>query len=187
MKRIPRFAMLCMAWTLAATGGEPIRPITNPVWMDSPEVTTHVHPIFVWNAHPDNLETELGNVPAGGEYLVYALQFEIVLREDLSLIAVKDGYIDFRPDETLTEGTGWADLGAGLKWVCWRDEASDSLVSLKGIVEFPIGSDEVWQGNGSSTFTPMVWRARRPSTRNGSWREWSAIPFRSTATRRARS
>lgn len=157
MKRIPWLvATWAAAFGVAATAGEPIRPLTNPVWLDSPEVTTHIHPIFIWNAHPDNLETELGKVPAGGEYRVYALQFEIVLRENLSLIAVKDGYINFEPDDSLTKEDGWADLGAGLKWVCWRDEASDSLVSLKGIVEIPIGDDEVWQGNGDGTFTPMI-------------------------------
>ena len=131
-----------------------IRPITNPVHFDTADVGTFIHPIFIHQNHPSRLNTALGKVPAGGDFQLYALQFEVQLAENLSLIAVKDGYIDFNPDETLSEKEGMADLGAGLKYVIKRSE--NSVVSVKTVVEFPIGDDEVWQGNGDGTINPAI-------------------------------
>ncbi len=107
----------CLVSALTAMAGEPIRPITSPTLVDSPDVGTSIHPIFIQMAHPDQLDTIAGKVPVGGDLQVYAVQLELKLAENLSLIAVKDGYIDFNPDETLTPDEGWADLAAGLKYV----------------------------------------------------------------------
>lgn len=145
--------MLCLAAATAWAGDE-IRPVSNPVLVDSPDVGTSVHPIFIHQAHPDTLDTTLGPVPAGGDFQVYAVQLEYAFNTDLSLIAVKDGYIDFNPDETLSKEDGWADLAAGLKYVFLRDEGL--VASAKAVVELPTGDDEVWQGNGDGAVDPAV-------------------------------
>ncbi len=145
-------ACLVSAWT--AMAGEPIRPITSPTLVDSPDVGTSIHPIFIQMTHPDQLDTVAGKVPVGGDLQVYAVQLELKLAENLSLIAVKDGYIDFNPDETLTPDEGWADLAAGLKYVFKRGEGL--VASAKATVELPTGDDEVWQGNGDGAVDPAV-------------------------------
>lgn len=135
------------------------RPISSPVLVDSPDTGTFVHPLFINQNHPDQLSTTAGKVPAGGDFQVYAVQLEYAFQPDLSLIAVKDGYIDFNPDETLSTEDGWADLAAGLKYVFYR--STDTVASVKGVVELPIGDDEVWQGNGDGAFDPAVAAAKK--------------------------
>jgi len=93
-----------------------------------------------------------GKVPLGGDVNIFAVQAEIKLADNLSLIAVKDGYIDFNPDNTLTDDEGFADLAAGLKYVFLRDEGL--TVSARVVAELPTGDDEVWQGNGDGVIAP---------------------------------
>lgn len=143
-----------MAIAMTAMAGEPIRPITSPTLVDSPEVGTSIHPIFIHMPHPDQLDTTAGKVPVGGDLQVYAVQLELKLADNLSLIAVKDGYIDFNPDNTLTPDEGWADLAAGLKYVFLREEGL--VASAKTVVELATGDDEVWQGNGDGAVDPAV-------------------------------
>jgi len=147
-------AALVLSAGLSAYAGSPIRPVSNPVLVDSPEVGTSIHPIYINQQHPEKLDTTAGKVPADGDFNVYAVQLEYAFNADLSLIAVKDGYIDFNPDETLTKDEGWADLAAGLKYVFHRAEGV--VASAKVVVELPTGDDEVWQGNGDGMIDPAV-------------------------------
>ena len=149
-------AAAAFAWSAQAQTEEAtfIRPLSNPVLVDSPVAQTSVHPIFIYQAMPDDLTTTAGKVPAGGDFEVYAVQFEYAFNKDLSLIAVKDGYIDYNPDETLSEEEGFADLAAGLKYVFSR--TADMAASAKLVVELPTGDDEVWQGNGDGAIDPAV-------------------------------
>jgi hypothetical protein len=137
-----------------------IRPISNPVFVDYPDVGTSVHPIFMHHQFPDKVNTDIGPVELGGDLQLYALQLEVQLAENLSLIAVKDGYIEFNPDNTdegaFEKDSGFADLAAGLKYVFHRNAEKGCLASAKLVVELPTGDDEVWQGNGDGTLTPAV-------------------------------
>ena len=65
---------------------------------------------------------------------------------------MKDGYIDFNPDNTLTADEGFADLAAGLKYVFLRNEGL--TVSARVVAELPTGDDKVWQGNGDGVIVP---------------------------------
>lgn len=147
-------AAAAAAGAVAAWGGEPIRPLSSPVLVDSAEVSTYVHPIFAYHKIPDKVETTSGLVPVGGDVELYALALEYAFTKDLSLIAVKDGYMDFNPDDTLEADTGFADLAAGLKYVFHRGEGL--VASAKVVVELPTGDDEVFQGNGSGTIDPAI-------------------------------
>ena len=140
-------ATVCMA-------GDPIRPVSFPTLVDSPDVSTYVHPIVLFQKLPSELTTTAGKVPAGGNLEVYALAAEIALNKDLSIIAVKDGYIDFNPDHTLTKDTGWANLAAGAKYVFLRGEGL--AASAKLVAELPSGDDSVWQGNGDGKLEPAI-------------------------------
>ena len=138
--------------------GRSIRPIANPVYLDSADVGMSVHPFFLHHEFPSTVNTTLGPVPLGGDAQIYAVQFEVPINEDLSIIAVKDGWIDFNPDNTdegmFSEEDGLADLAAGLKWVVYRE--NESVVSVRGVFELPTGDDEVWQGNGDGSVNPAV-------------------------------
>mgnify|MGYP006165351231 CR=1 FL=1 len=134
-----------------------IRPVSNPVFSDSPDVGTSVHPFFMYNALPDVVNTELGALPVGGQYEVIAVQVEVALSDTFSIIAVKDGYIDFEADETLSsDESGIGDIAAGVKWVFHKDEEAGLLFSARTVIELPLGDDDVWQGNGDGTIAPAV-------------------------------
>jgi hypothetical protein len=143
-------AALCL--TAAGLQAADVRPLTNPVYLDSAEVGTSIHPIFLRHALPNHLNTELGKVPVGGEVTIYALQFEVKLADNLSLIAVKDGYIEMDPDHTLAQEEGFADVAAGLKYVFHRGEGS--VASVRATYEIPLGDDEVAQGQGDGVVNP---------------------------------
>lgn len=146
-------SLAALGMTVLAAGAQ-TRPVTNPVYFDDADVGTSIHPIFMQHKLPGTLNTELGDIPVGGDVQVYALQFEIKLAENLSLIAVKDGYVDAHPDATLSKASGIADLAAGLKYVFLRND--DTVASVRATYEIPIGDDEVWQGQGDGTFNPGI-------------------------------
>lgn len=124
------------------------RPISNPTLFDLALPGTNVHPIFIYHGLPNRVNTILGDLPVDGDVEVYALQFEIALNDRLSLVATKDGYVDFNADETLAEETGFANLGAGLKYAFILDEASRTALSGTMTFEIPTGNSDVFQGEG---------------------------------------
>ncbi len=124
------------------------RPISNPTLFDLALPTTNVHPIFIYHALPDTINTTAGDVALGGDVEVYALQFEIALNERLSIVASKDGYVDMNPDNTLAAQEGFANLGAGLKYAFILDPASGTAVSGTLAFELPTGNTDVFQGEG---------------------------------------
>lgn len=147
-----------LATTLAMTGGalaqdvfaDAIRPITAPTVADLALPRTQLHGIYLHQNMPSTVSTTLGQVPLGGDFQVYALQFEIALNERTSIVATKDGYIDFNPSAAspLTSQEGFADLGLGIKRALIYDTANAFVLSGIATVEIPTGESEVWQGEG---------------------------------------
>lgn len=129
------------------------RPISNPTLFDLALPTTNVHPIFLHHRLPDTVSPGL---PVGGDVQLYALQFEIALNERLSIVAVKDGYVEMSPDATLSDEDGFANLGAGLKYAFILDPASGTAVSGTATVELPTGNSDVFQGEGDGLLNLMV-------------------------------
>ena len=125
-----------------------IRPITSPTIFDLAVPRTQVHAIYMHQNMPGSVNTIAGGVPLGGDFNVYALQFEIALDERTSIVAVKDGYIDFNPDSTLNPEEGFANLGLGLKRALVYKPESGYIMSGIATVEIPTGNDDVWQGEG---------------------------------------
>jgi hypothetical protein len=124
------------------------RPITNPTLFDLAIPRTNIHPIFMYQSLPDKVSTILGEVPVGGDFQLYAVQAEFAFNDKLSLVATKDGYIDFNPDSTLTPDEGFANIAAGLKYVLLSRPESGYAMSGTATVEVPLGDSEVWQGEG---------------------------------------
>ncbi len=126
------------------------RPISNPTLFDLALPGTNIHPIVMFHRLPDEVNTTIGRVPMGGDVQVYALQFEIALSERLSIVATKDGYVEIDPDTKplWSEESGFANLGAGLKYAFLLDPAAGHALSGTLTFELPTGNHDVFQGEG---------------------------------------
>ncbi|MEZ6060911.1 MAG: hypothetical protein R3C19_11140 [Planctomycetaceae bacterium] len=118
-----------------------ISPITNPVFFEDPRTLTEARFIFI-NHH---VPAALGGHSAD----LFALQVRAALTEDLSIIATKDGFVT--SDNPLIRD-GWADIAAGLKLNVYKDAASQTLLSIGGTYEMPVGTPRTLQGNGDGEF-----------------------------------
>ncbi len=132
------------------------RPISNPTLFDLALPRTNIHPIFMYQSMPDKVSTILGDLPSGGDFQLYALQAEYAFNDKLSIVATKDGYIDFNPDGIFTEDEGFANIAAGLKYVLLSRPESSYLMSGTATVEIPIGDSEVWQGEGDGAINIIL-------------------------------
>lgn len=133
------------------------RPISNPTLFDLALPTTNVHPLFIYHVLPDNINTTLGKLPLGGDVELYALQFEIALNDRLSIVATKDGYVDVNPDSpVLSSQSGFANLGAGLKYAFILDPVSKTALSGTATFELPTGNSDVFQGEGDGTLNLIL-------------------------------
>ena len=133
-----------------------LRPVTSPTLFDLPLPRTQANLVFIHQNHPDRLRTIIGDVPVGGDFQVYALQLELALSERFSLVAAKDGYIDFNPDTTLSKTDGWANLAAGVKYAFLYNPEDALAAALNLQVEVPTGNSDVWQGEGDGAVIPSV-------------------------------
>lgn len=122
-----------------------ISPMTNPLYFEDPRQLTEVRGIFINQKLPyfNAINT------AGGRAQVYAAQIRVRLTENLSLIAVKDGYV---VSQSPIVDDGWGDLGAGLKYSLYRDGSAGRMVSIGGRFEAPTGEGRALQGNGDGVF-----------------------------------
>jgi hypothetical protein len=126
-----------------------IRPISNPTLFDLALPRTNVHGIFMNQQMPSRVATAGGGAaPLGGDFQVYAVQLEYAFHERLSLVATKDGYVNFNPDTTLSEEDGFANLAAGLKYAMIFQPENGFALSGTATVEIPTGSDSVTEGEG---------------------------------------
>jgi hypothetical protein len=121
---------------------EMISPVSNPVNFEDPRATTELRPIYLYHELGDEFAT------LGGDVQVYALQARLALSDRFALIATKDGYIDFNPNETLAKDSGWANIAAGFKYAFYKDDAASRIGTVGIRYEIPLGDDEVLQGEG---------------------------------------
>jgi len=126
------------------------RPITNPTLFDLAIPRTQVRPVYIRQKMPNQVKAGGGKINLGGNFDVYALQLEYAINERFSIVAMKDGYIDYNTDSSspLSDASGFADLAAGLKYAFILDPVQQLAVSGSLTIELPTGDDEVWQGNG---------------------------------------
>ncbi len=143
----------CLAMTSGALAqdafSEVIRPMTAPTVFDLALPRTQLHGIYLNQSMPSRVNAgSLGLLGLGGDFQVYALQFEYAFSKRTSFVATKDGYIDFNPGQTLSSEEGFADLGFGIKHALIYDPAKQFVLSGIATVEIPTGESEVWQGEG---------------------------------------
>ena len=131
-----------------------IKPVSNPVYLDDPRNETYIHVVHVLQNLPSRVHTELGSLPLNGRLNLTALRVTYALNDRFSLVAGKDGYIDFDPDSTLKDSSGWGDIQAGAKYAIIHDPDKEFILSGKLMFEFSQGSRDVFQGNGDGHISP---------------------------------
>jgi hypothetical protein len=126
-----------------------IRPISNPTLFDLALPSTNAHAIFMNQRLPSRAAIAGGgSVPLDGDMQVYALQLEYAMNERLSIVATKDGYVNFDPDTTLSDEEGFANLAAGVKYAFIFQPENGFALSGTATVEVPTGSEGITQGSG---------------------------------------
>ncbi len=133
-----------------------ISPVANPIFFEDPRITSEVRPVFINHWLPETFHFEGGKAPLGGDLQVYAVQLRYALTERLGLIATKDGYIDMKPDHTLSHESGWANIAAGLKYALVDNREKQLIVTPGFTFEIPTGNTDVLQGRGKGEWNPFV-------------------------------
>ncbi len=110
-----------------------VPPISNPLFNETPYITTEVRPLFIHNTIPDSFLT------GGGHINVYAIELRMALNERLGLIASKDGYVDADFNGVLPDEEGFANISLGLKYAVWNKPQKDEIVTVGFEFELPSG------------------------------------------------
>jgi hypothetical protein len=126
-----------------------ISPITNPVNFEDPRARTELRAVYAYH--------ELANdfVTGGGDVRIYALQARFALNDRLTLIAGKDGWIDFNPDSGLDDESGFANIVAGFKYALLKNDHTGSILTAGLKYEIPAGNTDVFQGRGDGVLNPF--------------------------------
>jgi hypothetical protein len=131
-------------------------PLSNPVYNGDARNVTMVRPIMIFHSLPDQINTTLDpNLDLGGDVTGMAVQLSYAFNERLSLVAVKDGYFDFDPNN-LQDENGWADIAAGLQYSFIYEPKNNFIVTGRLVYEAPVGDDDIFQGNGDGNLAPAI-------------------------------
>ncbi len=113
-----------------------VPPLVNPLFNETPYITTEARPAYLHYDIPDSFLT------TGGTIDVYALELRLALTERLGIIASKDGYARADFDAVLPDEDGFANISIGLKYAVHSDPARQSIVSVGIEYEPPTGDLE---------------------------------------------
>ncbi|MDO9043562.1 MAG: hypothetical protein Q7U64_14665 [Desulfocapsaceae bacterium] len=135
-------------------------PVSNPVYNGDARNVTMVRPIMLWQSLPDRIKVNIGGVESeldlGGDVQGAAMQFSYAFNERFSLVAVKDGYINCEPDNTLSDHSGWIDIAAGLQYSFLYEPAQNFIMTGRLVYESTSGNSDVYQRNGDGNLAPSI-------------------------------
>ncbi|MFZ5758298.1 MAG: hypothetical protein ACOY32_01545 [Thermodesulfobacteriota bacterium] len=136
-------------------------PVSNPIYAGDARNVTMVRPIVLRQSLPDTIKVMLpggvdGEVDLSGNVDGVAVQLSYAFNERLSLVAVKDGYVDCSPDDTLDDHSGFADLAAGVQYSFIYQPENSLLVTGRLVYESTSGEKDVYQGNGDGNLAPAI-------------------------------
>jgi hypothetical protein len=110
-----------------------IPSVSNPLFNESPLITTEVRPIYIHHEIPHSFLTGGGNVDVG------AIQARVAITDRLAIIATKDGYADLHFNSVLPDEHGFANIAAGLKYAVILNEQTGTALTVGVRYEAPIG------------------------------------------------
>lgn len=135
-------------------------PVTNPVFFEEPFIRSEVRPLFMYQHLGKTLPVGGAYAPVGGSLQVYAMEVRWAVTERLAIIATKDGWVDFKPNATLTKASGWADISLGCKYAVIDDKENQFILTPGVELELPTGNRNVFQGNGHGEWDLFVSAAK---------------------------
>jgi hypothetical protein len=121
--------------SLGAAGGHTryVPPVTNPLFNETPYITTELRPLFLHNEIPSDFLT------GGGSIDVVAAEIRVALTDRLGIIASKDGFANIDFKRVLPDDSGLANVSLGLKYAVLSDPATNTILSLGAEYEAPSG------------------------------------------------
>ncbi len=111
-----------------------VPPVSNPLFNETPFITTEVRPVWLHNDIPEKFVTRGGNID------IFAVEIRVALTDRFGLIATKDGYMDADFDIALPDSNGWANLSAGLKYAVISRLKKGEILPIGFEYETPLGS-----------------------------------------------
>lgn len=130
------FDWLDLKGSLGTAGGHKryVPPLSNPLFNETPYVTTELRAIYLHQDIPNSFLTGGGNIDVG------AAEIRIALTDRLGFIASKDGYADLHFKSGLRDESGFANISLGLKYAVFSDPASDTILTVGAEYEPPTGN-----------------------------------------------
>lgn len=110
--------------------------MTNPVFNETPFITTELKPIFIYHDIPNDFITN------GGDIIVGAVQARVAITERLGFIATLDGFTNIDFEDTLPDDEGFNDLAAGIKYAFVHDPAAGVVATAGLRYTAPVGGLE---------------------------------------------
>lgn len=131
-----------------------VPPLTNPIFNETPYITTEARAFYFYNKIPNDFVTD------GGHINLVALQLRLAITERLAFIATKDGYVDAYFDEVLDDEDGFANIALGFKYAVISEPETESLLTLGLRYEIPIQDLDSkgieFQGDGDGFLNPFI-------------------------------
>jgi len=138
-----------------------VPPLTNPIFNETPFITTEVKPIYIYHQMDDDLL-----LTDGGNVNVVALQARVAITDRLGFIATTDGYtwIDFDEDSLVGDEDGFNDIAIGLKYALVNNPQEGEILSAGLRYTIPLGNLEIptaigtidANGNGAGYLSPFI-------------------------------
>ncbi len=117
--------------------------VTNPLFNESPFITSEIKLIYLYNDIPNTFPGDGGNIQ------VAAAQARLKITDKLALIATKDGYV-FGNFNGLAEEDGFVNIAGGLKYAFYNNEETGSI--LTGGLRAEIVTQELATAGGAVEF-----------------------------------
>ncbi|MEO0359947.1 MAG: hypothetical protein AAF322_02505 [Pseudomonadota bacterium] len=114
-----------------------VPPVTNPIFNETPLITTEIRPIYIHQNIPGDFLTDGGNID------IVAAQVRVAITDRLGFLATTDGYAFASFDEVLPDSEGFADLAVGFKYALHYDPAAGEVFTLGARYTLPTGDLDV--------------------------------------------
>jgi hypothetical protein len=135
-----------------------VAPVSNPIFNETPYITTEVRPMWLHQEIPGSFAT------GGGDIDVLAAQIRVAITDRLGFIATKDGWADADFDDVLQSEDGAVNLAFGLKYAVIAQAETNTFVTVGFKYEAPTGdiksSGIRMQGQGDGLLDLFVSAAR---------------------------
>ncbi len=130
------FDWLDLKGSLGQAGGHKryVPPLANPLFNETPYITTELRAIYIHQDIPNSFLTGGGNIDLG------AAEVRIALTDRLGFIASKDGYADLHFNSGLRDESGFANISLGFKYAVISDPASNAILTVGAEYEPPTGN-----------------------------------------------